>query len=351
MATRSLTTTHRLPVLLIDHNPADRALSARELRRELPDLEVREVENPETLAEALAAGPFAAAVTNDDLGWSTGMEVLRRLRLSWPETPVLMLTGSGNEGLAVAAMKAGLDAHLPRNPPETGRLAAAVLTAMERARTRSGEVGRSTQDSETSARSVAHDLNNLLAVIVGYAQMLRSEISEGDRRLRRVEQIERAAQRATELTQGLVLASRGQAPGSQPTLPSPDPESPPRPRPTILVVEDEAPLREMICEILQESDYAVLEAADPATAVQRAAEFPGAIDLMVSDVVMPGGTGPELAERIQASRPGVRVVFMSGYSAESMDPARLAPGTAILTKPFSTERLLVTVSEALGLPE
>ncbi len=380
----------------------------------------------------------------------------------------------------------------------------------EEARHATDELRRQAQKMEAVGRlagGVAHDFNNLLAVISGYAQMLRNEIEPADPRLRRLEQIERAAQRATDLTRRLLTFSRQQPveprtidlnavvtelepmlrrligedirlvigldhaacrvradPGqveqaimnlvvnSRDAMPrggriaietslhatsaaaagsvelrvadtgegmppevqarvfepffttkekgkgtglglpmvfgiveqasgrielasavgkgttfrirfpesreddvaeaaEPDaPVEPARAGVTILVVEDENALREMVSEILREHGYAILEASDPAAALASARGHVGPIDLILSDVVMPGGTGPEVAARICDERPGTRVLFMSGYSDDALQNGRLEPGTVMLTKPFSTERLLTAVQDVLRAP-
>jgi two-component system, cell cycle sensor histidine kinase and response regulator CckA len=100
---------------------------------------------------------------------------------------------------------------------------------------------------------------------------------------------------------------------------------------TILVVEDDRALRELLRITLESSGYTVLAAADAAEALCLA-EPPGrAIALLVSDVVMPGMTGPDLARRLRASRAGLEVLLVSGYSRDS---ELLDPRVAFLQKPF-----------------
>ncbi len=105
---------------------------------------------------------------------------------------------------------------------------------------------------------------------------------------------------------------------------------------TILVVEDDRALRELLRITLESSGYTVLAAADAAEAL-RLAEPPGrTIALLVSDVVMPGMTGPDLARRLQASRAGLEVLLVSGYSRDS---ELLDPRVAFLQKPFRPQAL------------
>jgi CheY-like chemotaxis protein len=120
---------------------------------------------------------------------------------------------------------------------------------------------------------------------------------------------------------------------------------------TILVVEDEWSLRVMIGEILAGSGYTVAEASTPEEAVSAARAQPGAIDLIITDVVLPGKSGREVAEEVCALRPGARVLFMSGYTDDAIGhQGVLAPGVNFLQKPFMTEQLLHKVRDVLDAP-
>jgi two-component system cell cycle sensor histidine kinase/response regulator CckA len=110
---------------------------------------------------------------------------------------------------------------------------------------------------------------------------------------------------------------------------------------TVLLVEDEPSLREVIAEALRVNGYTVLVARDGAEALQVADTHPGAIELTLTDVIMPGMAGPDAAEQIARARPAMKVLYMSGYSDVAI--ARhgvLSPGTAFIEKPFATGALL-----------
>jgi CheY-like chemotaxis protein len=110
---------------------------------------------------------------------------------------------------------------------------------------------------------------------------------------------------------------------------------------TILLAEDEPALREMIREVLEGAGYAVLEAPLPEAALALAERHPGTIHLLMTDVVMPGMGGRELAGRIQAGRPDTRVLYVSGYSFDRVGHHGLIEAnTTFLEKPFSAETLL-----------
>ena len=105
---------------------------------------------------------------------------------------------------------------------------------------------------------------------------------------------------------------------------------------TILVAEDEEALRLLICEALQQYGYNVLEAADGQDAVRLSERYALPIHLLIADVVMPQMSGRKLAERITAARPGVGVLYISGYTDEAIvRHGVLDPNTAFLQKPFS----------------
>jgi len=117
---------------------------------------------------------------------------------------------------------------------------------------------------------------------------------------------------------------------------------------TILLVEDEAALREMVREILEENGYRVIEADCPAQARERSRAHSGEIDLVLSDVVMPGGGGQDVLQLVRARRPQARALFMSGYSDETLGQRRVPVGSRVLNKPFSTQALLSAVRDALA---
>jgi CheY-like chemotaxis protein len=117
------------------------------------------------------------------------------------------------------------------------------------------------------------------------------------------------------------------------------------------VAEDESAVRAEVCRTLRAHGYTVLEAENAAGALRLAAQ-PGAhLDLLLTDVVMPGLSGSALARRLLEERPGLRVLYMSGYSDEAIGrQGALEPGTYFIQKPFASEVLLRSVREALDAP-
>ncbi|HEY2545862.1 MAG TPA: ATP-binding protein, partial [Candidatus Acidoferrum sp.] len=124
----------------------------------------------------------------------------------------------------------------------------------------------------------------------------------------------------------------------------------PRGTETILLAEDEQDVREVAREFLESGGYTVIEACNGADALRLAGEHKAAIDLLVTDMVMPGMTGKELASRLQQQHSGIGVVYMSGYSEQTAaETSRVDANMLLLTKPFSRGTILRAVREALNV--
>jgi CheY-like chemotaxis protein len=122
----------------------------------------------------------------------------------------------------------------------------------------------------------------------------------------------------------------------------------PGPGETILLVDDTEHLQEIIGENLRELGHTVLVASEAGEALRIVAEHPGGISLLLTDIIMPGMHGPELAERIAASHPEIRVIFLTGSGQEAMShPGVVKAGGAVLEKPFSQAQLAKAVREAV----
>jgi DNA-binding response OmpR family regulator len=117
---------------------------------------------------------------------------------------------------------------------------------------------------------------------------------------------------------------------------------------TILLVEDEANLRYLARQYLEKQGYRVIEAADGAVAMQIAVAHEGVIHLLLTDVIMPGMNGRELAQRISEIRPNVKVLYMSGYTENVIgQDGTLDAGVRLLQKPFNLRDLKSKVREVL----
>jgi DNA-binding NtrC family response regulator len=118
---------------------------------------------------------------------------------------------------------------------------------------------------------------------------------------------------------------------------------------TILLVEDEAGILRMVRRMLERLGYTVLTASGPGDAVRAAHEHPGEIHLLVTDVVMPEMNGRDLAKSFASRHPGMKVLFMSGYTADVIAThGVLDEGVHFIQKPFSTQDLATKVRDALN---
>ena len=119
----------------------------------------------------------------------------------------------------------------------------------------------------------------------------------------------------------------------------------------ILLVEDETVVRDLAAGLLRVSGYKVLEAGDPSQALALLANDGERIDLMVTDIVMPRMSGPDLARQLGGPRPEMKVLYVSGYAGSHVThDAALPPGSAFLPKPFTPEALTRKVREVLDQP-
>jgi PAS domain S-box-containing protein len=117
----------------------------------------------------------------------------------------------------------------------------------------------------------------------------------------------------------------------------------------ILLAEDDPSVRKVVVAVLQRAGYSVLAAPGPKEALRLAGEHVGAIDLMITDVVMPVMSGKALAQTLTQRRPNLAVLYMSGYTDEAIvKDGVLDAGVHLLPKPFTPERLLEAVGQALG---
>ena len=118
-------------------------------------------------------------------------------------------------------------------------------------------------------------------------------------------------------------------------------------RQTVLVVEDAEGLRELARRLLQRQGYTVLVAANAEEAL-RLFEQNASIDVLLTDVVMPGASGPELTRQLVEQRPALKVIYMSGYTEDAIvHHGVLNPGIAFLHKPFTSETLGRKIREVL----
>ncbi|HJQ12058.1 MAG TPA: response regulator [Gemmatimonadaceae bacterium] len=229
----------------------------------------------------------------------------------------------------------------------------------------------------------AHELNNLLTVIRMNADLLEEILADARLSTQEAVDIRQAAERAESITKKLLVTSRRVMPQttgldrSETVVPlpgSPLKESPEARRrreaaeaearavrqlkhgehtgrETILLVDDEKALRRLAKRILAESGYRVLEASDGAMALRVAAEEVGEIDLVLTDVEMPTLGGRGMVDELNELSPGMRVLFMSGYTDnEILRRGIRTSETEFLQKPFTAEALRAAVKAVLDKP-
>lgn len=117
---------------------------------------------------------------------------------------------------------------------------------------------------------------------------------------------------------------------------------------TVLVVEDEASIRALLVDQLQEFGYTVLQAPNAQDSLSLVQKHSGVIDLVITDIVMPGGNGVEVARHVKRARPGIRMLYVSGYDHKELSRRGIAQGsTPLLAKPFDVAEFARAVRAAL----
>jgi CheY-like chemotaxis protein len=184
----------------------------------------------------------------------------------------------------------------------------------------------------SEARRIAHDLNNISFVVYGYAQRLEESIDRDDPRRDDVDQILATVPRLAEVVDRVRKLIEAPAAEVRP--------------PRILLVEDEPAVRELLRRALTRRGYVVETGSTGAEglALCDVMEIP---DLLITDLILPGATGPAIAERLRLRAPGVKVLLMSGYAEHPLLDAAHAAGEPCLVKPFEISIFSETVQQLL----
>jgi CheY-like chemotaxis protein len=128
-----------------------------------------------------------------------------------------------------------------------------------------------------------------------------------------------------------------------------DRQHPQYPPTTVLLVEDDEVVRRLTRMILEDTGYRVLSAEDGSHAARLNRSFQGEIDLLLSDIMLPGGNGVEWAQRLRRDRPGMSALFMSAYSRDALREEGVPdPGSRLLRKPVRPDLLIQTIREILN---
>ncbi len=127
-------------VFVVDDNPDDRLLIVHQLKAVFPSATAREIGDAEQLENAFSHEHPSLVITDLALGWTTGLDVLARVKATYSDGPVIMFTGAGDEQVVVEAMKAGLDDYVVKSPRRLQRLRTSISSAVEKVKCR--EAGR-----------------------------------------------------------------------------------------------------------------------------------------------------------------------------------------------------------------
>ncbi|HEY0880584.1 MAG TPA: ATP-binding protein, partial [Archangium sp.] len=149
-------------------------------------------------------------------------------------------------------------------------------------------------------------------------------------------------------TRFTILFPRAMAGSTQPAPSAPGPAARAEANETVLLVEDDTQVRQAVEGMLRRAGYRVLNAANGDAAVKVSEGYAGTIDVLLTDVIMPGVSGRKLAEKLRAQRPGLRVLFMSGYSDDELArDGTLDPDVQFIRKPLTNEALLARLRKVL----
>ncbi|MFH1635604.1 MAG: PAS domain S-box protein [Chloroflexota bacterium] len=168
-----------LKILLVDDNPNDRQLVIHHLEEEFPQVEVTQIIAADGLAAALGTGAFDVVITDFQIRWTTGLEVLQAVKAGYPDCPVIMFTATGTQEIAVEAMKSGLDDYLIKAPAHYARLPVAVSSVLEKTRLVIAQQQNQADLRRKNAElELLHSLNQAVNRGEGLAQILTTLSAE-----------------------------------------------------------------------------------------------------------------------------------------------------------------------------
>jgi DNA-binding NtrC family response regulator len=358
--------------LLVIHSSPEPARRVRESLASLRDQKFRS-------ATVLSAGSLAEALNElnscvptliflgMELGDSAGLGTLRTIRSKCPLVPIIVMVDDDDHVTGAATLGNGAQDYLFLSEDRPDVIERAMVRAVERRRVeeRHAESGWRSGIGET-ALGLRHEINNPLASLMLNLEMLKEGGHEDAGEL--LEGIEIAAKRIAAVVRRLErlhtpqrvpaiggeamvdLSGKDKIPGSTERTSGGDSPGPSKAGSTILLVDDEESVRAIVTKILGRYDHTVLEAEHGADALRLAAGYDGRIDLLITDMYMPGLRGPEIYEKLKATRPDLRVLFISGYGDEDVARSGVEPGTAFLKKPFTVQDLSEAVKLALRKP-
>lgn len=200
------------------------------------------------------------------------------------------------------------------------------------------------------ASEIGHELNNLLAAIQGNADLMRGDFGGVEAIREGLDEIDKAVTRARDLARKLLAdtsleprpdAAVHAAPTARAAVREPRGQ-------TVLIADDEEPVRRVASRLLVRNGYDVREAANGAEALRMLAAGDGKVDILVSDIIMPEMGGLELARRVASDFPALPILLISGYS-DSQELGQSIPAELdLLQKPFSGSELTAAVAHCLA---
>ncbi len=196
------------------------------------------------------------------------------------------------------------------------------------------------EDAARFASNLGHDFNIALQVIMFNIELTLEHLDPADENVGRLVQIREAAERAAALNRQLLAFARRRNATPSPSAPSRATQYPGGTE-TILLADDNPTILKISEIMLQRLGYRVLIAHGPVEALRMSQEHGEAIDLLMTDMVMPEMTGKELADTLTAERPGLRVLFMSGFASDITGGSAAANDDkkAFIQKPFTMPAL------------
>lgn len=348
-----------LRVLFVEDSPDDVRLISRELAGHGFDLQSQTVATRVDFLRALDAGSWDVILSDHSLGGFTFTEALSLLRTRNSDIPFIVVSGTTGEDSAVEAMRAGASDYVLKQ--QLHRLGPAVERELREAANRrmqretlsalqtTQQLLRDAQRKEAAARlagQIAHDFNNLLTVIMGFTEFVLERLPPEEQAHRDAIEIRAAAERAGKLTKQL-LALSGQPIGDQTRAATADATPQHTKAATILLAEDEQAVRLFLEQVLRRAGHTVISTRSGPDALDAGLQTRG-IDLFISDVVMPGLSGPEVANRLRDTHPRMKTLFLSGYARHSALPEQVSTDPrAFLQKPFTIETFTARVRERL----
>lgn len=231
----------------------------------------------------------------------------------------------------------------------SGLLAGGVVTFIDRTKERGleGQLDqiRNFEKLSNHVSGVAHDFNNILTSIVGFATLLEMRLSPGDPLVKNVRQILAATERAAGLTRLLVQPDSRTSPEDKQTVTIDETTSLVQLRgsETILIAEDDPAVRALNKRLCEQFGYTVIEAGEGESALKAYIGAMGMINLSVLDVIMPKKSGVDLYKDIKCLDPSARVIFLSGYSDQYLRGQGLSDDVCLLKKPVTPLMFLRTV--------